>query len=62
MIKGNPKSFRAPIALSHTHLFLWVYFLCWAMANPRCTPNLKSLASAVAETIKGVDNDVIGMT
>jgi len=34
-------------------LFLWVWFSWWALANLSCMPNLKLLAVAVAQILKG---------
>jgi len=35
-------------------LFFWVWFSWRALANPGCMPNLKLLALAVAQILKGI--------
>jgi len=43
----------ASLAQAHAHFFLWLWLLFWALANPSCMPNLKFLASAIAQMLKG---------
>jgi len=50
--RENPKFWGARLAQGHTHFFLWI-ILWWALENPNSIPNLKSLAPAVAEILKG---------
>jgi len=51
-IKGEPQFFGSSLAQGHAHFSLGVIW--WrALANPNGIPNLKSLASAVAEMLKG---------
>ena len=51
IIKGNPQLCRASLAQGHAHFFP-LSVLWWALANPSCTPNFKSLASASVKIIK----------
>ena len=51
-IIGKPKLCGASLAQGRRHFPLCV-ILSWALANPSCVPNLKSLASAIAEILKG---------
>jgi len=53
-IKGNPQIWGSSPRPQSLPLFLPHMILWWAVANPSCVPNLKSLASVVAETLKGV--------
>jgi len=50
ILKGNPKYSGALLAQGHAHFF-WLWFLWWALANPSSVPNLKLLASAVAQIL-----------
>jgi len=52
-IKGNSKILGSFLNLEPRPLFSLGVILWWALANPSSTPNLKSLASAVAEILKG---------
>jgi len=51
IIKGNPNILGVVLA-GATPTFYAMILLC-ALANPSCTPNLKSLNSAVGKIIKG---------
>jgi len=46
------KFWGAPWPIVTPNFFLGI-ILWWALANPSCIPNLKSLVSAVAEILKG---------
>jgi len=52
ILKGNPKYMGASLTQGHATFHLGVV-LWWALANPSYVPNLKSLASGVAEILKG---------
>ena len=52
-IKGKPPILRSFPSSDPRPLFLWVLHLWWALANPNCVPNSKSLALAVVEILKG---------
>jgi len=52
-IKGEPKNFKELPSPRPCPLFLLSVILWWALANPSCAPNLKSLASVVAKILKG---------
>ena len=51
-IKGEPQNFRELRYTRASPTFLLRLIFWWALANLRCAPNLKSLASAVAEILK----------
>ena len=48
-IEENPEILRSSPSLSPRPSFLLRMILWWALANPSCLPNLKSLASSVTE-------------
>jgi len=52
-IKGEPQIFGCFPSPRPRPLFPWVVILWSSLANPNCVPNLKSLASAVTEILKG---------
>jgi len=52
-IIGEPKIFRSSPSPRPPPLFPLGVIVWWAFANPSCVPNLKSLASAVVEILKG---------
>jgi len=52
ILKGNPKYLRSTLAQGHAHNFPLGVVLWWALANPNCMPNLKLLASAIAQMLK----------
>ena len=47
ILKGNPKIFGSSNSTGSRPLFLGCGILSWALANPSCVPNLKSLASVI---------------
>jgi len=49
ILKGNPNILRAHLALGHVHFFLGMEFYDGPLQNPSRVPDVKSLASAVAE-------------
>ena len=52
-IKGELYKYGSFHSPRPSTLFPLGVILWWALANPSCVPNLKSLASAVAEILKG---------
>jgi len=52
-IEGNPKIFWSSPYPRPPALFPLGVILLWVLANPSCIANLRSLASAVAEILKG---------
>jgi len=50
-IKGEPKKFRELPQPMTTLTFSFMWDFVWPLANPSCSQNLKSLASAVAEIL-----------
>ena len=57
-IIGNPKILGSCHSPRPHPLFLMGEILLWSLANTTCVPNLKSLASAVAEILQGSPNTV----
>jgi len=49
----KPQKFDEPLSPRPPPLFRLGVILLWVLANPSCISNLKSLASAVAEILKG---------
>ena len=58
-IKGKPQIYGSSPSLGPRPSFLRGGILWWDMANSSSIPNLKSLASAVAEILKG-DSKIVG--
>jgi len=52
-IKGEPQIFVTFPSPRPCPLFLLGVFLWWALPNPSCVPNLKLLALAIAQILKG---------
>ena len=50
-IKGNPQILGNTLSLGPCVPFLLRVILSWALPNPSCMPNLKSLAPADAEIL-----------
>jgi len=51
ILKGNRKYLGVSLAQGHVHVFLWLWFLWWALENPSCRerPNVNFQYSAKAE-------------